>query len=197
MTKGEQTREMIVREAARLFNEKGMAGLAVSDLLKATRLQKGGFYNHFDSKEDLAVEAFDYSVRAVTRRFEDRLAGKTTAPDRLYALISAFREYYDNPPISGGCPLMNTAVEHDDANPRLRERARQATQMFIGNIAAIVKGGIKRGELRSSADPAAVANLLLSTFEGALMLSKLFNNPSHLNQATNFMKEYVDGLRTA
>ena len=197
MTKGEQTREMIVREAARLFNEKGMAGLAVSDLLKATGLQKGGFYNHFESKEDLAVEAFDYSVRAVTRRFEDRLAGKTTASERLYALISAFREYYDNPPISGGCPLMNTAVEHDDANPRLRERARQATQMFIGSIAAIVKGGIKRGELRTSADPAAVANLLISTFEGALMLSKLFNNPSPLNQATSFMKEYVDGLRTA
>lgn len=193
--KGEQTRDLILREAARLFNLKGTAGLSVSELLKATGLQKGGLYNHFDSKEELALEAFDYAVAQVTKHFEARLAGKTNAVDRLHALVDAFCTYYDNPPVAGGCPLMNTAIESDDANPRMRERARRATENYLGGIAGIVKGGIKRGELRPDVKPVAVASMLLSTFEGALMLSKLFNSPNYLVEAGEFMREYVNGLR--
>ena len=61
MTKGEQTRREIVQKAAPLFNQKGYEGTSLSDLMKATGLQKGGIYRHFSSKEELATEAFDYS----------------------------------------------------------------------------------------------------------------------------------------
>jgi TetR/AcrR family transcriptional regulator, transcriptional repressor for nem operon len=194
-TKGEQTRDMILREASRLFNEKGMAGLSMSEILKVTGLQKGGLYNHFESKEELAIEAFDYAVDLVRKRFQSRLAGKATAMEQLHAIIETFRGYYDDPPIAGGCPLMNTSVESDDSNPRLRERARQATEGNISAMAAIVKAGVKRGEFRPDVKPAEVACILLSTFEGALMLSKLFNSPAYLSQAADFMKEYVNGLQ--
>jgi AcrR family transcriptional regulator len=194
-SKGEQTREMIMRQAARLFNQKGTAGLSISELLKATGLQKGGLYNHFQSKEELALQAFDYSVEQVTKRFQAKLDGKRTAITKLYGIIEGFRGYYEDPPIPGGCPMMNLAIESDDSNPRLRERARLAMQANVAGIAAIVKSGIKHAEIRADVDPNAVATLLLSTFEGALMLSKLFNSPAHLAQATDFMKEYVDGLQ--
>lgn len=173
-----------------------MAGLSVSELLKATGLQKGGLYNHFDSKEELALKAFDYAVEQVRRRFQSRLAGKTSAVEQLHTIIETFRGYYDDPPVSGGCPMMNTAVESDDVNPSLRERARQAAEGNIAAMASIVRSGIKRGELRPNVKPTEVATILLSTFEGALMLSKLFNSPAHLSQAADFMKEYINGLRT-
>src|ERR1700720_2588708 len=61
MRKGEQTRQEIIRKAAPIFNQKGYDGAALSDLMRATGLQKGGIYRHFGSKEELAAEAFDYA----------------------------------------------------------------------------------------------------------------------------------------
>jgi AcrR family transcriptional regulator len=61
MTKGEQTRQRIVAEAAPVFNQRGYEGSSLADLMKATGLKKGGIYRHFSSKEELAAEAFDYT----------------------------------------------------------------------------------------------------------------------------------------
>jgi TetR/AcrR family transcriptional regulator, transcriptional repressor for nem operon len=61
--KGEQTRQAIIRKAAPIFNQRGYDGAALSDLMKATGLEKGGIYRHFDSKQQLAAEAFDYAWR--------------------------------------------------------------------------------------------------------------------------------------
>jgi len=63
MSKGEQTRQEIIRKAAPIFNQRGYDGAAMSDLMKATGLEKGGIYRHFSSKEALAAEAFDYAWR--------------------------------------------------------------------------------------------------------------------------------------
>lgn len=192
--RGDQTRNLILRKAARLFNEQGYSGASLSDVMKATGLQKGGLYNHFSSKEDLAVAAFDYAVHQVMERFSQLIAGKTTAPDRLLAIIDGFYAYYDEPPLPGGCPIMNTAIENDDSNAALRARAREAMQEYFGGICAIVKGGIKRGELRPDVDPEEAAAVMLSSFEGALMLSRLNRNPAYLERVTAFLRSYVNGL---
>ena len=62
MRKGERTRQEIIRRAAPVFNQKGYDGAALSDLMGATGLEKGGIYRHFASKQALAAEAFDYAV---------------------------------------------------------------------------------------------------------------------------------------
>jgi len=61
MTKGAETRRAIIRQAAPIFNRKGFEGAAMSDLMDATGLEKGGIYRHFKSKQQLAAEAFDYA----------------------------------------------------------------------------------------------------------------------------------------
>src|SRR6202045_1484742 len=92
MTKGEQTRREIVQKAAPLFNQKGYEGTSLSDLMKATGLQKGGIYRHFSSKEELAGEVFDYSWATAIR---GRLEGLPDIPDsvnRLEKMIDNFVE---------------------------------------------------------------------------------------------------------
>src|SRR5829696_7407386 len=126
MRNGGQTRENIVRQAAGLFNRQGFAGASMSDVMAATGLQKGGIYRHFESKEQLAVEAFDYAVSQVARRFAGALEGKTHAIDRLDAIVPVFAALSTDPPVPGGCPVMNAGIENDDGNPALRERARTA-----------------------------------------------------------------------
>ena len=76
MRKGEQTRHEIIRKAAPIFNQKSYERAALSDLMEATGLEKGGIYRHFDSKQQVAVEALDYAWRLASRlqRKEDTCA---------------------------------------------------------------------------------------------------------------------------
>lgn len=91
MRKGEQTRQEIIRKAAPIFNQRGYEGVALSDLMKATGLEKGGIYRHFDSKQQLAAEAFDYAWKLV---LDTRFEGTheiTNAVHRLKQIVRTFR----------------------------------------------------------------------------------------------------------
>ncbi len=61
MSKGEATRQRIIALAAPLFNQHGYNGCSLNDIMEATGLEKGGIYRHFESKEELAAEAFDFA----------------------------------------------------------------------------------------------------------------------------------------
>ena len=73
MAKARQTREKIIQQAAPLFNQRGFAGASLADLMRLTGLTKGGIYNHFDSKDEIALEAFDYLVGIVRQRYRSVL----------------------------------------------------------------------------------------------------------------------------
>jgi AcrR family transcriptional regulator len=142
MSKAEQTRENIIKQAAELFNQKGYSGSSISDIMRATGLQKGGIYNHFKSKDDLALEAFDYAYRLVSQRVWEAVRKENSAIKRLQALVSVYLDYLENPPIAGGCPILNTAVESDDAHPALRDRVRDAVNNWHSLICRIIQKGI-------------------------------------------------------
>ncbi|MBI1790193.1 MAG: TetR/AcrR family transcriptional regulator [Acidobacteria bacterium] len=192
MRKGDQTRERILLRAARVFNEKGYTGASLADIMKATGLEKGGIYNHFESKEKLALEAFDYSLQMIGKRFERNLSGKTHAADRLLGVVAVFDGYVEDPPVPGGCPVMNTAIDSDDGNPALRKRARQAMDWWRGLIVRTVAKGVERGELRRGADPEEVASLMISTVEGGIMMSKLYGDPVHVRRALGHLRRHIE-----
>ena len=197
MGKGEQTKEMIVARAAAVFNRQGYYGARLDDILRATGLEKGGIYNHFAGKNDLALQAFDYSIGLVRQRFAAALEGKRHAAERLLAVVGVLRDMIEDPPVSGGCPLLNTAVEADDAHPELRARARATMDDWYGMIQRIVSRGIERGELRAETDPNEVATVLISSLEGAIMMSKLYDDPAHVRRVAAYLSRYVAGTLRA
>src|SRR5438477_11208151 len=113
MSKGVQTREMIIARSAQLFNRQGYFGSSLSDIMRETGLEKGGIYNHFSSKEQLALAAFDYAYGLVQERVRQALAGKPNAIERVLALVSAFQGIVEDPPVAGGCPTPNAAIQSD------------------------------------------------------------------------------------
>ena len=198
VARGEGTRENIIRRAAELFNQHGFAGSSMSDVMAATGLQKGGIYRHFESKEQLAVEAFDDAVGLMGRRFAEALEGKTHAVDRLSAVIAVFEALPADPPVPGGCPMMNASIENDDGNPALRARARAAMDGLRGLIVRTTGRGLERGELRAEVDPDALATVMISVLEGAVMMSKLYDDAVHVARAAAHLRRHLDEhVRTA
>lgn len=192
--KGEVTRRLILERAAPVFNKRGYAGASMSEIVEATGLEKGGIYNHFGSKDELAVEAFAYSISLMVDAFVDAQEGRVGL-DRLVGIIEAFGRWADDPLIAGGCPIMNTAIESDDTHPALAARARDAMESWHRLIGSIVKEAKARGELDPDVDPYELATLVTSTLEGSLMLSKLFHDPIHEHRAVASLTSHVERLR--
>ncbi|MCI0398404.1 MAG: TetR/AcrR family transcriptional regulator [Chloroflexi bacterium] len=191
-TKGEQTKEMILHKAAEVFNRQGYFGASLSDIMAATGLEKGGIYNHFANKDDLALQAYDYAVGLVEQAFTAALQNKRQAIDRLLALANVFRDMPKGFPVPGGCPVHNTAVKADEAHPLLRDRARQTMTEWHNVIRRIVQRGIERGEVRPEINPDALATLFIATLEGAIMLTRLYDDPVYMNQALDHLANHLE-----
>lgn len=191
MKKGALTRERIIEQTAPLFNQAGFFGASMSDIMEKTGLKKGGIYNHFESKEELALEAFDHAIAVVSERMSAMVDAESNAGDRLIAFARFSAEVAVTPPIPGGCPLLNTAIESDDAHPALRRRAQMAMTLWRKRIARVVSEGIAKGELRAEIDGDVVASRFIATLEGGLMMSRLYGDPVHVQRAAEFIREYV------
>src|SRR6267143_359684 len=191
MRKGEQTRREIIRKAAPIFNQKGYNGAALSDLMRATGLEKGGIYRHFESKQELAGEAFDHAWKiAMDARFEGTQEIPNTV-DRLNQIVWNFSDRRTGL-ITGGCPLLNTAIDSDDGNPQLRAKARQALSSWLDRLQAIAEEGKRRGQVRSGVDSAKMAMLIVSTLEGSVMIRRLQKKDGPLDLACDHLEEYLE-----
>jgi len=195
MSKGELTRERILARSAQLFNRQGYYGASLSDIMRETGLEKGGIYNHFASKEQLALESFDYAYGLVQLSMRKALTGKLNAIDRLYAIVTVFQAIVENPDVPGGCPILNTAIEADDGNEALRSRAQSAMNNLRSTIHRIVNKGIERQEVRPGVDADEVASILIATLEGAVMLSNLYKDPIHMRRIAAHMERFIETLR--
>jgi TetR/AcrR family transcriptional regulator, transcriptional repressor for nem operon len=191
MSKAQDTRTRIVEQAATLFNQQGYAGSSMSSLMQLTGLKKGGIYNHFGSKDELALEAFDFTISRIQQKFRGALIGKRHAVDRLIAILNVYGHLLEDPFLQGGCPILNTAVESDDTHPALREKAKTATDAWRSLIQRIVEKGVIRKELRSSVDAENVSSILIATIEGGVMLSKLYGDTIHLQRALDHLSAYI------
>ncbi len=120
------------------------------------------------------------------------LAGKINAIDRLLAVVSYFQSIIDDPPVAGGCPILNTAIEADDAQPALRDRARREMDSLRSTIQRIISKGIERQEIRPGVDPDMCATLFIATLEGSVMLSKLYQDPIHMRRAAEHVTSYIE-----
>jgi len=192
MRKGEATRQRIIAEAAPIFNQRGFDGCSMQDLMTATGLEKGGLYRHFSNKEDLAAEAFRYALAQNVKVRTEHLDEIPNSIDKLKRAVHLFVELPSA--IPGGCPLMNTAIDADDGNPALRDLARKGIQDWRARLVHILETGIKAGEIRRSTDPRRIANTLIATLEGALMISRLENNRSALRDAQTALETLLSSL---
>lgn len=198
-SKGERTRERIISTAAPLFNRLGYGGATVADLMAATGLEKGGLYRHFSSKEDIALAAFDHAARLHGDRIRAQIAAAgPTASGRLVAVAESIASLAVNPVVPGGCPLLNTAIESDDNDgpmyPALRARARRAMTRLIGTVRDIVADGVSRGEFRKGLDADAEASGIVAMLEGSLMLTKLYDDATHVQYAVDRVRDRAIAL---
>jgi len=195
MSKSEKTRQFILEKASVLFNQSGYAGTSMDHIMKATGLSKGALYGNFRSKDEIALAAFELSVAKVSAEIRERTKVIEHTLDKLKAVVYFYKERTLNPPVEGGCPIQNTAIEADDAHPELREKAMQAMNYWTEGIVRTLQKGIEREEVRADVDVAAFAIRFVGTLEGGIMLARLYKDIHYFDIMSRQLLEMVDGIR--
>jgi len=192
MRKGQITKEHIIRESAGLFNTKGYTGASLSEIIDRSGVRKGGIYNHFENKDEIALAAFDYSVSRILDFLSKALENTTSSKERLLAICNVYIDIIESNTLEGGCPILNTAIESDDGHPLLKERAQQAMKVFIGRLKVIVDSGIDNKEFRSNINSEEVCTYIIAVIEGGVMLSKLFDDSKYIRHCVSNVQQYID-----
>lgn len=192
MTKGDRTKQHIIEQAAPLFNKHGYAGTSLSDIMKATGLAKGGLYGNFKNKDEIAAMTFEYAYQKIKSAILMKLSGCNTVIERLVAITQFYRNYITNPPIEGGCPLLNTSVEADDSFPFLKARARAAQNEMLQSLTDMFQAGKKNGELLSTLQPQREAEMMYALIEGSIVMAKINDNPAILNRTLDRIRERIE-----
>lgn len=192
--KASKRRAAILASAAPLFNRRGFAGTSIADILEATSLEKGGLYNHFGSKEQLAIETFDYAYGQVEAYFTKALEGTRSGLERLRAYIDAFERYIERPVVEGGCPVINACIEADDALPFLRERVTNAFRAMRSVTAHNVARAVERGEFPADVDVEQVTDFIVATLEGSVVLTRGLRARVHAKRVAAALRSWIDAL---
>lgn len=192
MRKGQITKEHIIRESAGLFNTKGYSGASLSEIIDRTGVRKGGIYNHFENKDEIALAAFEYSMTQILELISKSLENALNSKDKLLAICSVYVEIIENNLVEGGCPLLNTAVESDDGHPLLKEQAQKAMRFFMDRLTSIIIIGIKNKEFKEEIIPEEVSTYIIAVIEGGVMLSKLLDHSKYIRYCVSNVQQYID-----
>ena len=194
LKKSARTRRFIIEKAAPIFNKKGYSGTSMYDLTEATGLTKGGIYGNFENKDEIAAAAFEYNSRHILDQIKVIVLSQKSSRDKLFAITGFYRQYLYEPELSGGCPLLNTAVEADDMYPNLREWVLRSLDYIRRSFIYIINEGIEQGEFNENVDPDHYATVFLGLIEGGIMQMKIYNKAKFLTDCLLQMDRLVMGL---
>ena len=168
-----QTKINIIKRSSELFNTKGYQATSISDITNATKLTKGALYGHFGNKDEMAEAAYDYSVQEIIDKLTRVIKESPTAPEKLKNLAYHYMEYILNPPIKGGCPVINTSIESDDSYPLLRSKTVRTIGIIRDSIKKILHRGIKEGQISKECNVEQFSTKYYAAIMGGIVISRV------------------------
>jgi TetR/AcrR family transcriptional regulator, transcriptional repressor for nem operon len=171
------TRKRIVATAAAEFRKNGIVATGLNDLMKAAGLTHGGFYKHFESKDQLIAEACAEAV-------ETLIAKLTIGSGKPGVAVATYlsTDHRDNP--SQGCPLAAIGSELSRCDEKTRDLATMGFLKLVDVMAAQF-GAAKTVEARRR------ALVAVTTMIGALTMSRIVNGPE---LSVEILREVKKGL---
>jgi len=180
-----ETRRRIIIAAAAEFRRNGITDTSNSDLMAAAGLTHGGFYRHFESKDQLVAEACDAAARSMVDKFAAAAVGKS-ARRRLGAATARYlsTDHRDDP--AHGCPLAALGSEIARFDEGVRSAATDGFRRLVAIIAAQYEG--TRPDLAKQRALAAASMMI-----GALTMSRIVTDPELsseiLSQANSYLAD--------
>lgn len=166
--------------------QQGYNHLGIAAVLKATRVPKGSFYHHFQSKEDFGLQVIDLYMTEVHAGLDQCLGDKSLPPlKRVRRFFELSEEKYGAEGYLG-CLLGGLGQELSGVSEVFRLKVEECFRSIERRIARCLKEAIDQGDLPKNTNPQKLANLLINCWEGAALRTRLRRDPAPLREMLDF-----------
>lgn len=196
LTKAEKTTQFILEKVSPYFNKHGYTGTSMSDIVKATGLTKGAIYGNFEDKEDLAIQAFNFTIRRAMSHLGDYISTDADGLTRLKNLTRFYKKYYFTEKLLGGCPMLNVGIDSLNHNSALNKRVVEVMNKLIRRIAEMIDQAKADGTIKPTIDSMAYAHRIYAQIQGGIFVSNMLNNDNHLSELMNHIDQMIDSEMT-
>ena len=190
-------KETIIHESLKLFSLKGFFSTSIHDILEAANTSKGGFYNHFSSKDDLFFHVLDEARKIWREKNLKGLEDIESSTEKIKRLLKNYKDRYlkdaDNFP--GGCVFITLAAELNDQRPQLSKELEKGFVGLKGMIRRLLEQGKKSGELMKAVDTDTVTEIVFSGMLGASLLYGVNKSQTSLDTSIDALIEYLEQLK--
>jgi TetR/AcrR family transcriptional regulator, transcriptional repressor for nem operon len=175
--------QKIVKDASRRIRNEGIAGAAVSAVMRDAGLTHGGFYKHFGSKDELLME----SLREAFQEIADRLAhaGEQSQPKTAWkAIVKTYLslEYCDH--VEYGCPLTALAPELARADKAMKPKIFEELKKYRSRMLPFMPG-------QRTADKERAFFSIFSTMVGAMEIARMLPEPAMREKVLASAREFL------
>jgi TetR/AcrR family transcriptional repressor of nem operon len=172
MKKTTTLKERIIEESLKLFSVKGYMSTSITDIIEAAGTSKGGFYNHFKSKEDLFYAILSAARKIWRERNLHGIDDKLRPLLKIQKLLENYRDRYlaDSMNFPGGCIFVNLTVELSDQSPRLAKEVNEGFVRLEKMIRRFLEEEKRSGGISRSVNTKDASNMIFSGLLGACVL---------------------------
>lgn len=186
------TKEHIITVASRLVHLRGFNHTSIGEILEESGIGKGNFYYYFKSKEELGYAIIESNIR----QFSEEVTGKAFRNNRdaltqLYDFLDILFDMHQQRNCAGGCRLGNMAMEMSDIHEEFRRRFQEVFDGWETQVADILRKAQMNGQLAGHADLPALAQFIIASVEGAILLAKVKKDISVLARCFTELKRHI------
>lgn len=175
VSKGEETRNAILKAALRHASTEGFEAITIGALAEKTGMSKSGLFAHFGSKEELQIATLDEAIR----RFKEvTMLPALSAPrglQRLTAMCDNWLTWTSRCDLAG-CPMMTAITEFDDKPGAVRDALLQHMQGMHDSLVKSIQMTIDTGEFAADTDPEQLAFELFGIIASCYRSRNLFRD---------------------
>ena len=186
------TRDRIVQAATELFWRKGYGSTSIADILETAKVNSGSLYYFFKGKQELLVAVLEAYRDGIGPMLLEPSWGEMKDPiEKVFALLGTYRRLLIETDCFYGCPIGSLALELHEPDPEVRE-------LIVANFANWtdeVRDRLDEAGFSDATDTQALAELVLTVMEGAVMQTRTYRDIGHYDRAVIQLRNYFDCLR--
>jgi TetR/AcrR family transcriptional repressor of nem operon len=183
-------KEDIVQVGLDLVLSRGFNATGVEAILKQANVPKGSFYNFFSSKEEFGLAIIDKFVAERVAVLSPIFSDESLPPlERVKKSFETLIAIFEGNDCFKGCLIGNLGQEMSDQFENVRQRLEESLQMWIKWLTTLLLQAQKKNTIPANLDVEILAENLISSFQGALLRSKVKKSPEPLR---NFIHLYFD-----
>lgn len=195
MTKGSDTKDRILQHALAIASEVGFEGLSIGDLAKSVDMSKSGLFAHFDSKEDLQLQALAAASRSFLETVITPALREARGEPRIRALFERWLVWEEGRVTPGGCPFVTASWEYDDRPGTVREAVVAAQRDWVETVATAARIAVDEGHFRIRLDTRQFAFELYGIFLSFHLSHRLLEEPQAKALARTAFERLIDSSR--